>query len=296
MRFLVAHDSLALDNKPVKFYVIEGWLDYIIATAAHGAAKDREEKNVRTHDRRDFVAIQGCADPVAQRSRYWVVVILACGGALLGTAYLLAPHRVQHTAVPAPLTIHTNAVLPQHHFSGKHSEFTVRSPSVASTRAAQERHVDADAALQNLWRISGKPTDTRVKINALERYARAVMAASSSSENDSLERVASAAFDQDPAMARAAALDSSVPEIQLAAIANLAQGTDVQAPATLAMVAGDSDPDIRRAAIEGLGLLLKNDPQVRYTLGYLTQTEMDPDNAMLIEDWLMDSGDVVEER
>jgi len=120
--------------------------------------------------------------------------------------------------------------------------------------------------------------------------------ASNTNINDSLEDVASTLFDRDPALARAAALGSSVPEIQLAAIANLAQGTDVQAPATLAMVAGDPDTDIRRGAIEGLGLLLKSDPQVRYTLGYLTQTEMDPDNAMLIEDWLINSVDVAEKR
>lgn len=239
-------------------------------------------------NRSGFAPTIGLVIPVVKKARYWAIVIIACGVALAGKLYLPTTLSVQHTT---PLNIPVNTTPIYHSASKKHSEITAPSPSVA--RPTKPHKSGTDVALQNLQRTFEKSTDSREKVHALNLYAHTTLATAFGGANDALERIISTMLDQDPVAARMAALDSSVPEVQLAAIANLANGNDDQAAATLAMVAGSPDPAVRRGAIEGLGLLLKKDPQVRYTLHYLMQSEMDPDNAMLIEDWLMNSDEVV---
>lgn len=244
---------------------------------------------MQIHTRNAITPIQSSKLSVARGVRRWTIAMLA--GLALLAVYVYFPQGDFQTATPTAQTTSSNTKsrLPQPRAA--RSALAVRPPTYKSTMPS--RYSDADTALQNLWRICAEPNPADIKVTALDGYARGLFAAAGLAAKDSLERIADTAFDYDPAMARAAALSSSVPEIQLAAITNLARGTDVQAPATLALVATYPDVDIRRGAIEGLGQLLKNDPQVRVSLAYLKQTETDPDNAMLIEDWFIEDSNFV---
>lgn len=94
------------------------------------------------------------------------------------------------------------------------------------------------------------------------------------------------AFERNPQVAREAALHAGDVEMRLLAIAYLgqqAQGKDLR---ILADIVGDPDPHIRQSAVEALGPLVREDPQVQQALAHVMETTADPEIRQLAADTL----------
>ena len=97
------------------------------------------------------------------------------------------------------------------------------------------------------------------------------------------------AFDTSPQAAREAALDAADPETRLSAIAHLGQQADPEALRTLVAIIQDPDPHMRQSALDALGPLVHQDPQVRQALARVRQTAADPAIRQLLTDSLATS-------